>query len=132
VRPRAGALPEVLVPLRQFARAVLVLDEQAGRSGHNADPGYRQIAQLSSYGPQPPSLVGLGRKDQFKIVSSSQREVNRITIPPAQPRFQLCRNRQSRGIQRDTDRRGLRNLTHTVCQSVAEIHAARRGAIASE
>src|SRR5262245_31807745 len=85
VRPWAGALPEVLVSLRQLALAVLVMDQQAGRSGHNADPGYRQIAQLSSYGPQPPSLLGLGRKDQFKIVSSSEREVNRITILPAQP-----------------------------------------------
>jgi len=38
-------LPEVFVPLRQFARAVLVFDEQARRSGHNTDPGYRQITQ---------------------------------------------------------------------------------------
>ena len=44
-------LPKVLVSLRQFSFAVLVLNEQARRLGDNAYPGYRQIAQMSSYRP---------------------------------------------------------------------------------
>jgi len=75
----------MLVPLRQFSLRKPVFDEQAGRSGHKADPGYRQIAQLSSYGAQSSSLPGPHREDQLKIVASSQREVNGILIAPAQP-----------------------------------------------
>jgi hypothetical protein len=109
-----------------------VFDEQPGRSGNNADPGYRQIAQLSSYGAQPSSLPGPDREDQLKIVASSERNVNGILIMLTHPLPGLCRNGDLRSIQRDSHRRGLRNLTHTICQAIAEIHAARRSAVSSK
>ena len=68
----------MLVPFRKLAFAPFVFDEQARRPGDNADLGYRQITQKTSYGPQSSSLSGPGRKDQLEVVATTQRDIHWI------------------------------------------------------
>lgn len=45
------SLPEVLVSRWQFPLTTIVFDDQFRAFGNDADPGYRQIANVPSYGP---------------------------------------------------------------------------------
>ena len=78
-------LPEVLVSFRELPFASLVFDDQARRPGDDADSGYRQIAEMSSYGPQPSSLFGPDCKDQLEIIAAAQRDVDWIATLLAEP-----------------------------------------------
>ena len=70
---------------RKLAFASDPLHEQARRSGHDPDLGYRQIAEMLSYGAQPPSLPWPAREDQLVIIASAERKVQWISTAPAEP-----------------------------------------------
>jgi hypothetical protein len=126
------SLPEVLVPLRKFPLTALVFDQQARCPSYDPDSGYRQIAQLPSYVPQPSSLPGPARENQLEIVASSEREVNWISTRTAQPLARLSRNGDRGSIEGDAHGRCLRNLAHTIGEAITQVHAARCGTITTE
>jgi hypothetical protein len=87
-------LPEVLVSFRKLAFAPFVFDEQARRAGDDADLGYRQITQKTSYGSQSSSQPGPGRKDQLEVVATTQRDLYWITTLTAEPRLRVLSHRE--------------------------------------
>src|SRR5688572_26978008 len=73
-----------------------------------------------------------GREEQLVVVSAGKGRCDRIASTPLVPPSSALAERKRARIERDADLRRGRDLAYGIGQPVAQVHAARGGAIAAE
>ena len=84
-------------------QSVFVADQQFPTFRYHSNPCYRQISDLPTNSPQPPSMSRPDREEQLVIVATAERQLERITPSPLLRLVDLHRDWNRCGIQRDSN-----------------------------